>query len=183
MTWSFRRQLGVILILLTAFAGLPASTVLAANATVHGRLFTEGVAIPPGSIVRAIPEGGGPAIDVPVAKDNSFLLSQISEGTYSVEVIDPKGRILGTARAVIPAKASALDITVYGHPTGASAYIGAPPATTNSARLIPPAGAGGISTAVLVWSIVGGLVVGYFIGVEAEDDEDKCVSPSTPGCP
>jgi len=183
MTWTFRRQLSVLLVLLTAVAGLPASTALAATGTVHGRLISEGVVIPPGSIVRVIPEGGGTPIDVAIATDNSFLLSQISEGTYSVEVIDPKGRILGTARAVIPAKASALDVTVYGHPTGASAYIGPPPATTTSARLVPPAGAGGVSTAIVVWSIVGALVVGYFVGVEAEDDEDKCVSPSTPGCP
>ncbi len=182
MTWSFRRQLSVLLVLLTTLAGLPASTALAASATVHGRLLYEQGLIPPGSVVRMTPEGSGVTVEVAVAADNTFLLSQIPEGTYRVEVIDPKGAVMGTARAVIPAKASAIDVTVSGHPSGASTYLGAPPPTTPSPRLVPPAGAG-LSTTVVVWSLVGALILGYFIGVEAEDDEDKCVSPSTPGCP
>jgi hypothetical protein len=182
MTPTFRRQVAWLLVLLTMGAGLPMSSALAAPATVHGRLIYEHGLIPAGSIVRVIPEGGGVSIEVSVAKDNSFLLSQIAEGTYRIEVVDPKGAIMGTARAVIPAKASALDVTVYGHPSGASTYIGDPPPTTPSPRLVPPGGTG-YSMKVVVWSSLGALVLGYFLGVESEDDEDKCVSASSPGCP
>jgi hypothetical protein len=182
MNSILRRQAAWLLAILTAIAGLPGSTATAATATVHGRLIYEYGLIPPGSVVRVVPEGGGVTIEVAVAADNSFLLSQIPEGTYRVEVVDPKGAILGTARAVIPAKASALDITVYGHPSGASTYIGQPPPTTPSPRLVPPGGKG-YSVAVVVWSAVGALVLGYFIGDALADDDEKCVSPSTPGCP
>jgi hypothetical protein len=166
--------LGVIL-LHPAFAGLA----LAASGTVQGRVNPMGGPLPPGTIVRATPLGGGAPLAAPVAADGTYVIRQIPEGAYQFDVIGPDGTQLGTAKTLVTPAPLQLNLV---------ARVAAPPPPpppavpreepedeSEEAIAKPPRDGTGRG-----WKITAAILGGLAVGVALADDDDDDASPSTP---
>jgi hypothetical protein len=164
--------LGVFL-LHPALAGLA----LAANGSVQGRVNAVGGPLPPGTIVRATPLGGGAALASPVAADGTYVIRQIPEGAYQFDVIAPDGSQLGTAKTLVTPAPLQLNLMAKIAPPAVkpSPDETKPPGVTPTPP--PPGPNGGTGRA---WKITAAILGGLAVGVAVADDDDDDASPSAP---
>ena len=168
------RTLAVSLSIAVALQALLVPGALAANGTVTGRLLVQGVTVPPGSVVRATPAEGGPAVTSALSPDLAYSFASLSEGSYLFEVVDKGGHVVGTGiRTHVPAGQVQLDLVVK--PQG-------PPGTATP-RPPKPAGGGTMSKGKK-WGIIGGVVGGLVVAAAAasggSSSSDHQGSPSGP---
>ncbi|MFQ5890809.1 MAG: carboxypeptidase regulatory-like domain-containing protein [Gemmatimonadota bacterium] len=171
--------------------GVPLAS--AADGSVFGRVRAESGQLPPGSLVRATPRDGGPAITVPIRADGTYEIPGLPEGAYRLEVLGPKSDALAPGLPVL--------VETFGTPIDLSVAMAAvpPPGTGEQPSANPRAekeqgaeaeepgeegeaddGNPGISSKTKkAWLIVIASVVGLGIGIAAADDDEEG-SPSLP---
>lgn len=182
MSLRFTRLIALIALLGTGFYVCGVPLALAAAGSVRGRVTVPGGGtLPPGSIVRATPRGGGATFSSdPIKADGTYQIPQLPQGAYVFEIVGPDGRVLGSATTMVAPMPVTVNL-VASVPSAGPAPTPTPspgptPAATPAPTPTPSPAGPNKKQWITLGTILGGLGIGAAIG----SGGDSNGSPSQP---